>query len=109
MPPTPEWYAGRQAIRTFFEWAWSAYAGYRMVPIAANGQPAFAAYFRSRKAPEAAWAAHSIHLLSLEENGISAVTLFVRPDASRIFQAFGLPLVLSDGDNVGVFSASPNS
>jgi RNA polymerase sigma-70 factor, ECF subfamily len=106
MPPTPEWYAGRQAIRAFFQWAWNAYAGYRMVPIAANGQPAFAAYFRSRTAPEAPWAAHSIHVLSLVHDSISTVTLFVRPEAPRLFEAFGLPLLVPGGDNAGVFSAS---
>src|SRR5262245_59820090 len=25
MPPLPQWYAGRGAIRTFFEWAWKLY------------------------------------------------------------------------------------
>src|SRR5262249_55109138 len=44
MPPLPQWYAGRQAIRTFFDWAWKAYGGFRLVPTAANRQPAFAAY-----------------------------------------------------------------
>ena len=96
MPPLPQWYAGRQAIRTFFEWAWKAYAGYRMVPTAANGQPAFAAYSRSRTAPDAPWAAHSIHVLTLAQDRISALTLFVKPDAPRLFDAFGLPLSLSD-------------
>jgi RNA polymerase sigma-70 factor, ECF subfamily len=41
MPPKPQWYAGREAIRSFFAWAWEDYHGYRMVPTAANGQPAF--------------------------------------------------------------------
>src|SRR5262249_16049895 len=44
MPPAPEWYAGRKAIFTFFEWAWKSYAGFRLVPTGANRQPAFAAY-----------------------------------------------------------------
>jgi RNA polymerase sigma-70 factor (ECF subfamily) len=92
MPPLPQWYAGRRAIRTFFEWAWKAYDGYRMVPTAANGQPAFAAYARHRAG--APWDAHSIHVLTLEHDIISRVTLFVKPDSPRLFPAFGVPLVL---------------
>ncbi|WP_342726744.1 sigma-70 family RNA polymerase sigma factor [Bradyrhizobium sp. B097] len=96
MPPLAQWYVGRQSIRAFFEWAWKDYGGYRLLPTAANGQPAFAAYFRSRTAPDAPWSAHSIHVLSLAQGSISAVTLFVRPAAPALFQAFGLPLVITD-------------
>jgi RNA polymerase sigma-70 factor (ECF subfamily) len=60
MPPLPQWYAGRQAIRTFFEWAWKAYDGYRKVLTAANGQPAFAAY--ARHGAGTSWDAYSIHV-----------------------------------------------
>jgi RNA polymerase sigma-70 factor (ECF subfamily) len=94
MPPTPQWYGGRQAIRSFFRWAWKAYDGYRMVPIGANRQPAFAAYSRAR--PDTPFAAHSIHVLALEHDSISTLTLFVKPDAPRLFEAFGLPLILPD-------------
>src|SRR5262249_36231375 len=45
MPPLPQWYAGGEAIGTFFGWAWKPYGGFRLVPTAANRQPAFAAYF----------------------------------------------------------------
>ena len=92
MPPLPQWYAGREAIRTFFEWAWKSYDGYRMVPTAANGQPAFAAYARHRA--DAPWDAHSIQVLTLEDSMISTLTLFVKPDSPRLFTTFGLPLSL---------------
>ncbi|HEV8262143.1 MAG TPA: sigma-70 family RNA polymerase sigma factor [Burkholderiales bacterium] len=94
MPPLPQWYAGREAIGTFFEWAWKAYSGFRLIPTAANRQPAFAAY--SRAGADAPWAAHSIHVLSLERDMISTLTLFVRPAGRRLFHAFGLPLTLPD-------------
>jgi RNA polymerase sigma-70 factor (ECF subfamily) len=94
MPPLPQWYAGREAIRAFYAWAWKAYHGFRMVPTAANRQPAFAAY--SRTSANAPWTAHSIHVLELEGDMISRLTLFVKPDAPRLFGAFGLPLTLSD-------------
>jgi RNA polymerase sigma-70 factor, ECF subfamily len=99
MPPLPQWYAGRHAIRTFFEWAWTLYDGFRMVPTVANGQPAFAAY--SRSSPEVPWTAHSIHVLTLVKDTISALTLFAKPEAPRLFTAFGLPLLLPDTDEAG--------
>ena len=94
MPPLPQWYAGREAIRAFFGWAWKSYGGFRLVPTAANRQPAFAVY--SRSGTEGPWAAHSIQVLSLEQNAISGLTLFVKPTGPQLFQAFGLPLILPD-------------
>jgi RNA polymerase sigma-70 factor, ECF subfamily len=94
MPPLPQWYAGRQAIRTFFEWAWKTYGGFRLVPTAANRQPAFAAY--SSTDADASWAAHSIHVLTLEHDMISTLTLFAKPTGPRLFEAFRLPLTLPD-------------
>jgi RNA polymerase sigma-70 factor, ECF subfamily len=92
MPPIPQWYVGRETIGTFFRFAWKLYDGYRMVPTSANGQPAFAAY--SRAGADAPWEAHSIHVLTLENDAISRVTLFMKPEGPRLFGAFGLPLVL---------------
>ncbi len=92
MPPFPQWYAGRHAILTFFEWAWMLYDGFRMVPTLANRQPAFAAY--SHSSPEAPFTAHSIHVLTIANDKISALTLFVKSEAPRLFAAFGLPLIL---------------
>ena len=94
MPPLPQWYAGREAIRCFFAWAWKAYDGYRLIPTAANGQPAFAAY--SRKSADAPWTAHSVQVLALEHEMISGLTLFYEPAGTRLFQSFGLPLTLPD-------------
>jgi len=93
MPPIPQWYVGREAIGNFFRFAWKLYDGYRMVPTAANGQPAFAAYSRPRA--DAPWEAHSIHVLTLEQDTISRVTLFAKPDGPKLFPAFGLPLILN--------------
>jgi len=86
MPPWLQWYAGRRAIRSFFAASWKTCSGLRLVPTAANGQPAFAVYERSA---DGRWAAHSIHVLTLEHAAISSMTLFLEP---RLFEAFGLPL-----------------
>jgi RNA polymerase sigma-70 factor, ECF subfamily len=92
MPPLPQWYAGREAIKKFFAWAWRPYAGFRLVSTAANGQPAFAAYARATK--DAPWTAHSLQVLSLDGDSISALTLFYKPMSPELFKSFGLPLVL---------------
>jgi RNA polymerase sigma-70 factor, ECF subfamily len=94
MPPLPQWYAGREAIRAFFGWAWKSYGGFHLVPTAANRQPAFALY--SRSGTDGPWAAHSIQVLSLEQNTIAGLTLFVKPTGPQLFAAFGLPLILPE-------------
>ena len=71
--------------------AWKACGGVRLVPTAANGQPAFAVYARTGAEPP--WAAQSIHVLRLEHEAISTPTLFLEP---AVFHAFGLPLILPD-------------
>src|ERR1051326_6336408 len=46
MPPMPEWFAGRAAVRGFFTWAWGP-AGpgpFHLVETRANAQPAFGLY-----------------------------------------------------------------
>jgi RNA polymerase sigma-70 factor (ECF subfamily) len=90
MPPWLQWYAGRAAIRSFFEMAWKTCSGLRLVPTSANGQPAFAVY--ARTGAEQPLAAHSIQVLALEDDVISTLTLFVPPTGPRLFRAFGLPL-----------------
>lgn len=69
-----------------------AYDSFRLVPTTANRQPAFAAY--SRTVADAPWVAHSIHVLTLENDLISTLTLFAKPTAPSLFPTFGLPLTL---------------
>ncbi len=92
MPPWRQWFTGREAIRRFFGLAWQTCGGLRLVPTAANGQPAFAVYQFSTA--EARWNAHSIHVLAVESKAITALTAFVAPSGPRLFPAFGLPLIL---------------
>jgi RNA polymerase sigma-70 factor, ECF subfamily len=95
MPPWLQWYRGREAIRTFFAWAVGA-AGhgpdpFRLVPAAANRQPAFALY--ARRGRSSTYRAHAIQVLTFQGQGISSVVNFRDP---RLFNAFGLPEVLPD-------------
>ena len=94
MPPWLQWFIGREAIGTFFAAAWKTCGGLHLVPTAANGQPAFAIYEFSDA--DKRWNAHSIHVLTLENDVISGVTLFLD---SNLFHEFGLPPVLPDDAN----------
>ncbi|MGA2538310.1 MAG: sigma-70 family RNA polymerase sigma factor [Terracidiphilus sp.] len=97
MPPWLQWFIGRESIGTFFAAAWKTCGGLHLVPTSANGQPAFAIYEFS--AADKRWNAHSIHVLKLEINAISAITLFLD---SRLFHDFGLPQFLPDDANSGL-------
>ena len=91
MPPWREWYQGRGSISDFFGAVWPAYRGFRLVPVGANLQPAFALYSLGA---EGRWNAHSIQLLALDEGGIGTMTMFMQPLAQKLFAAFQLPTVL---------------
>jgi RNA polymerase sigma-70 factor (ECF subfamily) len=95
MPPWREWFIGRDTIGSFFGAAWKTCNGLRLVPTAANGQPAFAVY-ELGSGPDPRWAAHSIHVLSLDHETISTITMFVPPTGPNLFKSFGLPLILPD-------------
>jgi RNA polymerase sigma-70 factor (ECF subfamily) len=100
MPPWLEWYAGKGAFMSFLQ-VWQC-NGLRLVPTGANGQRAFAVYERTSEQ----WTARSIHVLTLEHELISAITVFGPPIGPSLFQAFGLPLILPDATNAGLSSTS---
>ena len=89
MPPWLQWFTGRGTIGSFFTGAWKTCGGLHLVPTAANGQPAFAVYEFSAAGKR--WNAHSIHVLTLENEMISKMTLFLEPG---LFKDFGLPQFL---------------
>ena len=90
MPPWREWYRGRGSIGDFFGAVWPAYRGFRLVPVGANLQPAFALYTLGA---EGRWNAHSIQLLSLDKDGIATFTAFMQPLAQKLFTAFQMPTI----------------
>jgi RNA polymerase sigma-70 factor (ECF subfamily) len=92
MPPWPQWYRGRDAVRTCFAWTGrlGGHAPFRLAPTAANGQPAFAFYSCWQGA---AWRFHSVQVVTLEGQAVSSMTSFVVPGLAS---AFGLPAVLPD-------------
>jgi RNA polymerase sigma-70 factor, ECF subfamily len=92
MPPWPQWYAGRDAMRSFFAMAWQDRGDILMLPTAANRQPAFAMY--TRRGAGEPWAAHAVHVLALDQDLISRLTLFVETGGPSLFPGFGLPQTL---------------
>jgi len=99
MPPWREWYVGRAAIHRFFAWMWRYFlpeaAPFRLIPTAANCQPALAMY--ARHPGETAWRPHAIQLLTIEDGAIVALTTFRDP---RLFGPFGLPSELDPDDSL---------
>lgn len=85
MPPLPAWFAGRDAVRAFF--AERVFATpWRLVPVAANGQLAFACYQRQ---DDGEYALAAVNLLSLRDGLITAIDGFLDP---RVHEKF-LPLL----------------
>lgn len=89
MPPTPSWYDGVPAIRDFF----TTYAfrpqrqgAYRVLPTAANRQPAVAVYVR--RDDGTGFEPFAVVVLAVHAGRITGLTLFRRPD---LFAACGLP------------------
>jgi RNA polymerase sigma-70 factor (ECF subfamily) len=87
MPPLPTWYRGRDAVAAFLE-GWPLRTGrrWRLVPIRANGQLAFAHYVWDDE--REAFAAHDITVLTLDGERVGEITAFL--DAELIPE-FGLP------------------
>ena len=95
MPPTPSWYAGREAVGAFFATflASELGAGSRTMPTRANRQPALAVL--ARITPDA-YEPIGIKVLTVDEAGqITAITGFT--DTS-LFRFFELAPVRDSGD-----------
>ena len=90
MPPLPTWYAGREPVGRFLAARVLREPGsFRMIPAAANGQPAFAAYQRGN---DGIYRAHALQVLTVTRSGVSRAVSF---NDSSLFATFGLPESLS--------------
>jgi len=94
MPPWPLWYQGRDSIRAFLTHVWRGRSGFRLVATGANGQSAFALY--NCRPGDPIYRAHSIEVLEIQGDAISALTKYMKPLAQGLFAEFGLPLTLTD-------------
>jgi RNA polymerase sigma-70 factor (TIGR02960 family) len=93
MPPSPLEYQGRPAIAAFLREiaGWRGERRYRLIATRANSLPAFGCYRTDVHAPIAH--AAGLLVLTLEGNGIAAITNFI--DTS-VLRHFGLPRTLRD-------------
>jgi RNA polymerase sigma-70 factor, ECF subfamily len=83
MPPLPGWFAGRERIGRFLAFRVFGRPGdFAMVPTAANGQPAFAAYLRGH---DGVHRAHAVQVLTVSAPGIARVVSFNQPELLATF------------------------
>jgi RNA polymerase sigma-70 factor (ECF subfamily) len=91
MPPQPEWYRGREAIRTFLaRMASDLQRRYRSVATRANGGPAVAVYVSMAGGP---FKATAINVLSFRKGLVARMTRFT---SHELFPRFGLPAELPE-------------
>ncbi|MFY9654525.1 nuclear transport factor 2 family protein, partial [Trebonia sp.] len=85
MPPTPTWFAGREAVARFFGTrVLGAPGDFALTATGANGQPAFAAYRRGGDG----YHAHAIVVLEVRGAALARIVSFLDPG---LFPVFGLP------------------
>ena len=91
MPPGLTWFAGRDAIETFFrDHVFDGMGtGWRLLPTAANRQPAFALYWR--EPGDTVHRPFAIGVLRVDGDAIGEIALFVE---AELFDAFALPATL---------------
>ena len=86
MPPLLTWFTGRPAVARFVASHLLIGPGLlRLVPVTANGQPAFAVYQRE---PGGEYHAHAVLVLTVTRTGIARIVSFQNPG---LFASFGLP------------------
>ncbi|WP_225847372.1 RNA polymerase subunit sigma-70 [Streptomyces sp. HPF1205] len=85
MPPMLNWFTGRDNYGRFMEWVFAkAGTRWRLAPVAANGQPGFAAY---NLRESGAFELHTLQVFTVTAAGISRNTVFQDAD---VFATFGL-------------------
>jgi RNA polymerase sigma-70 factor (ECF subfamily) len=84
LPPSAAWFAGDEAIAGAVA-GLGAPGAWRMLPVAANGQPGAAAYLRDT---DGCYRAYGIVVLTATTTGIARIVVFADPG---LFARFGLP------------------
>lgn len=93
MPPLPVWFGGRADVQTFIEGKlFKMFDPFRvrLVPVRANGSPAFAVY---QMHPDGIYRAAALHILTIEDDLISEINDFLTFDG-ELFTKFGLPVMI---------------
>lgn len=95
MPPLPVWFGGRADIQLFLDsYLFKSYHPFRvkLVPMQANGSPAFAVYQMDE---ENVYRAAALHILTIENGQISEINDYLTFDG-KLFTKLNLPLVLQE-------------
>jgi RNA polymerase sigma-70 factor, ECF subfamily len=93
MPPFPVWFGGCADIQTFLDGYLFKSANpfkVRLVPIRANGSPAFAVY---QMDTSSVFRPAALHILTIDDGKISEINDFLTFDG-QLFSRFGVPLVV---------------
>jgi RNA polymerase sigma-70 factor (ECF subfamily) len=86
MPPLLTWFTGRRAVvQVVAVHLLTGPGEHRLVPVTANGQPAFAVY---QRAPGGTFQAHAVLAPTVTATGIARMVAFQDPG---LFALFGLP------------------
>jgi RNA polymerase sigma-70 factor (ECF subfamily) len=92
-PPIATWFSGRETVLGCLASHLGTTAGRtRLVPAAANGQPAFAVY----RDADGVCRAHAMIVLTLTGGLITRIVIFLEPD---LFRLFGLDRELAPGQS----------
>jgi RNA polymerase sigma-70 factor (ECF subfamily) len=94
MPPWPLWVEGPEQIVAFMTGPGAKCEGSKLIPLEANGGPAFALY---NPTPEGDFTAWAIVVMETSDGRVSGLHHFIYPE---LFAEFGLPLRL-DAQYVG--------
>ncbi|NJP99645.1 sigma-70 family RNA polymerase sigma factor [Streptomyces zingiberis] len=87
MPPYPLWLRGAAEIRAWMLGTGIGCRGSRLLPVTANGSPAFAQY---RPAPDGeGYEAWALQIIEISAGRISGINSFL--DTAHFFPLFGLP------------------
>jgi RNA polymerase sigma-70 factor (ECF subfamily) len=89
MPPYEMWLLGREDILRWWTGPGIGCKGSRLIPVAANGLPAFGQYRPS--GPGGSFEPWALQVLELSEGRVVGFTAFL--DTERLFPLFGLPPV----------------
>jgi RNA polymerase sigma-70 factor (ECF subfamily) len=86
MPPFPLWLQTHEDIASFCMGPGIGCQGSRLLPVVANGSPAFGQY---KPAPDGGWEPWSLQVVEISGDRINGLTFFL--DTGRFFPMFGLP------------------
>jgi RNA polymerase sigma-70 factor (ECF subfamily) len=93
MPPLPEWYQGRDAIRAFLVGG-PLQSRWRFLPTTANGQLAFGTYLWEDDAH--AYVPGGLDVLTIRDGQVAEIVAFLAADLTE----FGLPAAVRPGDGL---------